>query len=94
MACSPETSADVLDYHFGSALNILRFDNYILNDYWFTAAQSGSGETLIALGLSVGSEQFGSLIQISSLLSIFGIIKKATIEKKFWDRKFYYQQLF
>ena len=83
LACSPETSADSLDYHFGSALNILRFDNYILNDYWFTAAQSGSGETLIALGLSVGSEQFGSLIQFSSLLSITGIIKKATTKKKF-----------
>jgi hypothetical protein len=83
LACSPETGADALDYHFGSALNILRFDNYIINDFNFTAAQSGSGETLIALGLSIGSEQFGSLIQFSSLLSIVGIIKKAAYKKKF-----------
>jgi hypothetical protein len=85
LACSPETGADALDYHFGSALNILRFDNYIINDFNFTAAQSGSGETLIALGLSIGSEQFGSLIQFSSLLSIVGIIKKAAYKKSFWD---------
>ena len=30
----------------------------------------GSGELLIALGLSVGSEQFGTLVQFSSILTI------------------------
>ena len=36
--------------------------------------QSGAGEVLIALGFSVGSEQFGSLIQFSSIITIAGII--------------------
>ena len=31
LSSSPETSADTLDYHIGTALNILRFDKYIFN---------------------------------------------------------------
>jgi hypothetical protein len=76
LSLSPQTAADVLDYHLGVSLNILRFDQYLLNSEWFTGLQASSGETLIALGLSVGSEQFGSLVQFSSLLSITGILIK------------------
>lgn len=74
LALSPLTAADVLDYHAGTALNILRFDNYKLFPEWFTGLQAGSGEVLIALGFAVGSEQFGSLVQFSSILSCSGII--------------------
>ena len=73
---SPQTAADVVDYHLGVSLNILRFDQYILNTEWFTGLQASSGETLIALGLSFGAEQFGSLVQFSSLISISGILIK------------------
>ena len=78
LSLSPLTSADVLDYHAGMALNILRFDKYILLPEWFTGIQSGAGETLIALGFVVGAEQFGSLVQFTSLLTISGIILKFT----------------
>ncbi|MDC3174110.1 DUF1420 domain-containing protein [Candidatus Pelagibacter sp.] len=74
LSLTPLTSADVLDYHIGSALNILRFDKYVLYPEWFTSLQSGSGETLIALGLSIGSEQYGSIVQFSSILTISGIL--------------------
>ena len=53
LALSPLTAADVLDYHSGVALNILRFDRYILLPEWFTGLQAGHGETLISLGFSV-----------------------------------------
>ena len=76
LGLSPLTSADVLDYHAGVALNILRFDKYIILPEWFTSLQSGTGETLNALGFSVGAEQFGSLVQFSSILTISGIILK------------------
>jgi len=87
IAASPETSADSLDYHSGSALNILRFNHYVIENYWFTSAQSGSGESLIALGFSMQAEQFGSLIQFSSLLSIFGIIRKISDKHFFFGSK-------
>jgi hypothetical protein len=76
LALSPLTSADILDYHVGSALNILRFNSYVLFPEWFTSLQSGTGETLIALGLSIGSEQYGSIVQYSAILTISGILLK------------------
>ena len=88
LTSSPETSADTLDYHIGTALNILRFDSYIFLPEWFTSIQSGIGEILIALGYSAGSEQYGSLIQFSSLLSISGIIFKICENKKFFNSKY------
>ena len=79
LALSPLTAADVLDYHSGVALNILRFNQYILLPEWFTSLQAGHGEVLISLGFSVGAEQFGSLVQFSSLLCISGILIKFSI---------------
>tara|TARA_B100000989_G_C19527270_1_gene467617 strand:+ start:1756 stop:3552 length:1797 start_codon:yes stop_codon:yes gene_type:complete len=85
LALSPLTAADVLDYHAGVALNILRFNQYILLPEWFTGLQAGHGEVLIALGFVVGAEQFGSLVQFSSLLTVSGIIisfcKKKNLDK-------------
>ena len=76
LALAPLTAADVLDYHSGVALNILRFGKYLLFPEWFTGLQAGIGEVLISLGFSIGAEQFGSLVQFVSILSITGIIIK------------------
>ena len=89
LGLAPLTSADVLDYHVGSALNILRFDKYMFYPEWFTSLQSGNGEILIALGLSVGSEQFGSLVQFSSIFTISGIIMKFSDKKKIFNSKYF-----
>ena len=89
LTSSPETSADTLDYHIGTALNILRFDKYIFFPEWFTSIQSGIGEILIALGYSLGAEQYGSLIQFSSILSITGIIFKICENKKIFNSKYF-----
>lgn len=88
LALSPLTSADVLDYHAGVALNILRFNKYTLLPEWFTGLQAGIGEVLISLGFSVGSEQFGSLVQFTSIISISGILLKLFNKTNFFSSKY------
>ena len=88
LASSPITDADSLDYHIGSAINILRYDSYVLFKEWFTQAQSGSGETLVAFGLYAGAEQYASLIQFSGLLSICGILLRTSNESKVFKSHF------
>jgi hypothetical protein len=88
LAASPITDADSLDYHIGSAINILRYDSYVLFKEWFTQAQSGSGETLVAFGLYAGAEQYASLIQFSGLLSICGILLRTSSESKVFKSHF------
>ncbi len=89
LSLSPLTSADVLDYHAGTALNILRFDQYVLLPEWFTGMQSGIGEVLIALGFSVGSEQFGSLIQFTSIITILGIFLHFSKKTNLFSSKYF-----
>jgi hypothetical protein len=89
LASSPITDADSLDYHLGSAFNILKYKKYILFKEWFTLAQSGAGEVLIALGLFLGAEQYSSLVQFSGLLSICGILIKASETSKFFKSPYF-----
>lgn len=89
LASSPITDADSLDYHLGSALNMLKYKKYILFKEWFTLAQSGAGEALIALGLFLGAEQYSSLVQFSGLLSICGILIKASETSKVFKSPYF-----
>ena len=68
----PITNADSLDYHSSVAVYILNYGQFPNLKIWFHSIQAGAGEALIALGFFLKSEQFGSLIQFSGLLSIFG----------------------
>jgi len=88
LAASPITDADSLDYHIGSAINILRYDSYVLFKEWFTLAGSGSGETLIAFGLYAGAEQYSSLVQFSALLSICGILLRTSQNSKVFNNPY------
>lgn len=85
LAASPITDADSLDYHVGSAINILRYNSYVLFKEWFTLAGSGSGEILIAFGLYAGAEQYSSLVQFSGLLSICGVLLRASENSKVFN---------
>jgi hypothetical protein len=73
-ALAPITNADSLDYHVGVALHILRTGSMPVTPEWFTSRLAGNGEVLNALGLAVGAEQFGSLLQFVGLLGIVGLI--------------------
>lgn len=76
LALGPTAEADALDYHVGVALSILNTGAFPFSPEWFTSRLAGSGEVLIALGLAIGAEQFGSLLQYSGVLGVVGIFRQ------------------
>ncbi|WP_443640343.1 DUF1420 family protein [Candidatus Njordibacter sp. Uisw_039] len=70
----PVTSADALDNHIGSAIAVLNDGGLFGHHEWFHHRLSGNGEVLNAVALSIGAEQFGSLLQFTSLLAIVGAL--------------------
>jgi len=87
VSLSPVTDADALDYHLGVAQHVVQHGSWPFRPEWFTSRLAGSGEILIALGLSVGVEQLGSLIQWSALMSVaalFILLPCACAERKIW----------
>lgn len=77
LAMGPVTHADALDYHFGVAIAILNEGGMPVMPEWFLSRLAGNGEVLNALAISVGAEQFSSLLQYMSLLSIVSLIFSA-----------------
>ncbi len=75
ISASPITEVDALDYNVGVAIEILNTGAFPAKPEWFHSRLSGSGALTTAIGLSVGAEQFGSIVQFSGLLAIFGILK-------------------
>jgi len=73
------TNADSLDYHIGVAISLLNNGFFPATPEWFTSRLAGSGEVLIALGLSVGAEQFGSLLQFVGVIAITGLLIKSEL---------------
>lgn len=74
VAMGPVTHADALEYHLGMAIAILNNGGMPIIPEWFLSHLTGNGEVLIAMAMSVGGEQFASLLQYTSLLGILGII--------------------
>lgn len=74
LALGPVTSADALDYHMAVAIAVLNHSGVQVVPEWFIGRLAGNGEILNAFALSVGAEQFGSLLQYVSLLGVVGII--------------------
>ncbi len=77
LSSAPVTNADSLDYHLFTSKYLVengKYPTFLTN--FHSSYVSGSGEILIALGLLVGSEQFGSILQFTGLLSLIGILKK------------------
>lgn len=74
LSLAPSTDADSLDYHLGIALQVLNTGGWIFAPEWFHSRLAGSGEVLNAIGLSIGAEQFGSLLQFSGLLAIVSLL--------------------
>ncbi|EMO34025.1 PF07220 family protein [Leptospira santarosai str. HAI821] len=74
LALCPVTNADSLDYHIGVAIEILNQGKMPVFSGWFHGRLAGSGEVLNALGLAIGAEQFGSVLQFCGLLGIYGIL--------------------
>lgn len=75
LALAPITDADSLAYHVGVALGVLNTGAFPSAPEWFQSRLAGAGEVLIGLGLSIGAEQFGSLLQFLGLVGIIGILR-------------------
>lgn len=84
LALAPVTDADSLDYHVGVALKILNDSSLPADPAWFHGRLAGSGETLIALGLAIGAEQFGALLQwmgLASIVTMVLTVRSASLSK-------------
>lgn len=87
LALCPVTNADSLDYHIGVAIEILNQGKIPVFSGWFHGRLAGSGEVLNALGLAIGAEQFGSLLQFCGLLSIYGILSFYSFTERFSENE-------
>jgi hypothetical protein len=89
IALGPVTNADSLDYHIGVALAILNNGTFPFIPEWFHSRLSGNGEVMIALGLSIGSEQFGSIVQFTGLIGVVGLFIGGEVDKSNSNEKSY-----
>ena len=74
LSLGPTTNADSLDYHLFGPLHYLNFQSFPNQYSYFHGKLIGSGEVFNLIGLSIGAEQFSSLIQYSCLVSIMSLI--------------------
>jgi hypothetical protein len=74
LTLSPIVDPDSLDYHVGMAIQLLNNGTYPPIPEWFHSRLAGSGEVMIALGLAIGAEQFGSLCQFMALVTIYCLV--------------------
>lgn len=77
VALGPVTNADSLDYHIGVPIALLNEGGMPFAPEWFHSRLAGNGEVLNALGLAVGAEQFGALLQFAGLMGIVGLLLRA-----------------
>jgi len=75
IALSPVTSADALDYHIGAAIAMLNNAGMPHSPEWFHSRFASNGEVLNALGIALGGEQFGALLQWASLIAIVSLLR-------------------
>ncbi len=73
ISASPITHADTLDYHFSGALDIFREGSFHKEILPMDNNLVSIGEIIIAIGIPVGAEQFGGIMQFSSLLALIPI---------------------
>ena len=76
ISASPITHADSLDYHFLGALNLVNDGHFQKELLPMHTNLATLGEIPLAIGLSIGAEQFGGIIQFSSLLALIPIFFK------------------
>ena len=76
VSASPITQADSLDYHIHGAINILNLGKFHDEILPMHNNLVSFGEIILTLGLAAKAEQFATLIQYSSILSLVPIFKK------------------
>ena len=80
ISLAPNTNADTLDYHLSTAKYLAKYGKFPENIFHFHERLSGPGEIISAIGLLLGANSFGSLIQASGLLILYGIFKEISLK--------------
>ncbi len=94
MSFGPPTDGDELDYHIGVPLAILNSGNWVFAPEWFHSRLAGMGEGLITLGMSIGAEQFGALLQLSGLIAIVTLLSANNKNPDAFRTRFLYPLIF
>lgn len=91
LSLSPVTDPDSLDYHITVPLYQLNFFDHPFAKYWLTSQLSGSGESFLLYGLSLGALNLSQFLQFFSLfLIIIYILNFKYKNKKIYEeRKLY-----
>lgn len=76
ISLSPITHADSLDYHIQGAIRLVNNGFYNSQLLPMNNHLVGIGEAILSLGLVIGAEQYGSLFQLTSLLSLLPLLNK------------------
>lgn len=83
ISASPISHADAIDYHFLGALNILNLGHFHKEILPMNNNLISIGELIISVGLAMKAEQFGGIIQFSSLLALIPLFKKTKTDHLF-----------
>ncbi len=82
LSISPVTSGDSVSYHLGAAKYILQNGHFSKDLFNTEYALVGSGEFLNTFAVSIGANQFTSLINFVGITSVLGIILKFSFYNK------------
>ena len=74
LSTAPISDNDSLDYHITVPLYSLKFGEHFFTNYWVHSELSGTGESLLMFGASIGAYHFGQVMQFISLLFLVIII--------------------
>jgi len=89
ISLAPSTDADSLDYHLRTGKYLAKYGKFPENIFHFHERLSGPGEIIIAIGIICGAESFGSFIQASGILILYGIFKKISLKKNIQSSLFF-----
>ena len=74
--------ADALDYHYGVPLYLLNFNEVPSPYLWVHGASAGNGEFVNSLAIFLGTDNFGTLLQLFSLIFFLLFLKERVQSKK------------
>ena len=66
--------ADALDYHYGIPMHLLKFNQIPSLNLWLYGNVGGNGDIFNSIAIYLGSDNFGSLIQLISILLFSSIV--------------------
>lgn len=82
ISISPPSMADALDYHYGLPLYLLNLYEVPSPYLWMHGTLAGNGEFMNSLAIFFGSDNFGSLVQVITLIALLIYLREKTQNKE------------